>query len=49
MAEFCKKCFVEIFGPVQENETIITTDSLELCEGCGKWEPVVIEIKPLNT
>ena len=46
MAEFCKECFLKI-DRVQENEEIIMSadDDLDLCEGCGKFKPVVVEIK----
>ena len=50
MAEFCKECFVKVFGPTKENEVIITTEDneLDLCENCLEWKPYVIEIKKSN-
>lgn len=49
MAEFCKNCFLELFGPVEEDEEIILSEEPWLCEGCGKWVPVVDKIEKKNT
>lgn len=45
MAEFCVECWKEINGySINENDVILSRD-LELCEGCGEWTKVVIRIK----
>lgn len=41
MAEFCKDCFLKLFGPVDEDEEIIESKEPWLCEGCEEWVPVV--------
>ena len=50
MAEFCKDCFLKLFGPVEEDEDeeIIESKELWLCEGCGKWVPIVDVIQKDN-
>ena len=48
MAEFCKECYREAFIDYETpDEEIIISDEydLDLCEGCGKWKQVVLEIK----
>lgn len=45
MAEFCKDCFLKLFGPVDEDEEIIKSEAPWLCEGCGQWTPVVDIVK----
>ena len=44
MAEFCKDCFLKLFGPVEEDEEIILSEEPWLCEGCGQWILVVDKI-----
>lgn len=41
MAEFCKDCFLKLFGPVEEDEEIVLSEEPWLCEGCGEWVPIV--------
>lgn len=48
MAEFCKDCFLKLFGPVEEDEEIILSEELWLCEGCEQWIPVVDKIEKKN-
>ena len=45
MAEFCKDCFLKLFGPIEEDEEIVLSKESWLCEGCGEWKPVVDIIK----
>lgn len=49
MSEFCKDCFLKIFGPVDDNEEIIESNEPWLCEGCGEWKLVVDKIQDKNT
>ena len=49
MAEFCKDCFLKLFGPVEEDEEIIESEEPWLCEGCAEWKPVVDIIKKKDT
>ena len=49
MSEFCKRCFLDLFGPVEDDEVIIMSEEPWLCEGCGEWVPVVEEIQKKNT
>ena len=49
MAEFCKDCFLKLFGPVEEDEESILSEEPWLCEGCGKWVSVVNKIEKKNT
>lgn len=45
MAEFCKKCFEKMDGDlIAKNEKIILSEDGDLCEGCGGWKSIVIEI-----
>lgn len=41
MAEFCKDCYVRVCGG-REDDPVILSDELELCEGCGEYKPVVV-------
>lgn len=43
MAEFCKKCFLEIEGYHEDSEIVMSKDE-DFCEGCTEWKPVVIRI-----
>ena len=46
MAEFCRECFIETFRPSQEEiNRIVMTKECDLCEGCGRWKPVVSYIR----
>ena len=49
MSEFCKDCFLKIFGPINDNKEIIESTEPWLCEGCGEWKLVVEEIQDKNT
>jgi len=44
MAEFCKECFLRINKNYKEEQLVLSEDD-DLCEVCGKFKPVVIEIK----
>lgn len=49
MSEFCKDCFLKLFGPIDDdNEEIIESKEPWLCEGCGQWIPVVDKIEKKN-
>ena len=45
MAEFCKDCFVKICGG-SEKEIAALSDELDLCEGCGEYKHVVVDVWP---
>lgn len=48
MAEFCLSCYRESFidyGTPDENIIMSDEYNLDLCEGCGQWKQVVLEIK----
>ena len=45
MSEFCKDCFLKLFGPVDDDEEIIESKEPWLCEGCGQQIPVVDKIE----
>lgn len=49
MAEFCKGCFLKLFGPVEEDEKIILSEKPWLCEGCGECVSVVDKVEKKNT
>lgn len=45
MAEFCYNCYKKFLkGNKEENELIISK-YLDLCEGCGKYKHVVVRYK----
>ena len=45
MAEFCKKCFLELNPELTEKDLVMTSGA-ELCEGCGEIvDEVVWEVK----
>lgn len=47
MAEFCKKCFIEIFAPSPEEvATIVLSDEddLDYCEGCMTYGRYVVSV-----
>lgn len=45
MAEFCKKCFLELNPEFTEKDLVIIKGA-ELCEGCGKIvEEAVLKVK----
>lgn len=48
MAEYCKECFIKKILTTDENKEyedglieIVETNFNDLCEGCGKFVPVV--------
>lgn len=42
VAEFCVKCYNEMFKLNTPEEEYILSDNPELCEGCGEMKHVVI-------
>ena len=48
MSEFCKNCFLKLFGPVDDDEEIVLSEEPWLCEGCEQWIPVVDKIEKKN-
>lgn len=45
MAEFCKKCFIEITPLSQsEFESIVVSDDKDYCERCGSYDKYVIHV-----
>ena len=42
MGEFCKECFKRIINPNAKDNSLIMSDTIELCEGCSSMKPVVI-------
>lgn len=46
MADFCRDCFIRLNQWDQEKaKRLVLSKGNELCEGCGKYKPVVIRIK----
>jgi len=45
MSEFCKECFLKLFGPADDDEEIIESWPYEDCE---KWTPIVEIIQKDN-
>ncbi len=47
MAEFCKECFLQMNEGEEwlDDKQIVVSQELDLCEGCGEWKEVVVEIK----
>jgi hypothetical protein len=42
MAELCKKCFIEIWRPSQEEiDHIVMSKDNDMCESCMNWGPYV--------
>ena len=51
MAEFCKECFknqIAVSSDKITDNMLELSDILDLCEGCGAYKPIVIQIKELN-
>lgn len=42
MAEFCLECWNRINCEENDKSMYIISKSLELCEGCGEYKPVII-------
>jgi hypothetical protein len=47
MAEFCYECYKKILKGDREKDELVISKYLDLCEGCGKYKPVVIEEKSM--
>ena len=52
MEEFCKKCFVKQILTTNEQRKyrngeikIVESNYNDLCEGCGKIKPIVLEVR----
>ena len=45
MAEFCPDCWNRINGTDDKKSKYILSEYSELCEGCGQYKPVILEIK----
>lgn len=46
MAEFCLKCLNKMDGTkLTEADVIIDHDELDICEGCGQWQPCVVRYR----
>lgn len=45
MAEFCFECFKRIHEIEDSESKYIISDTLDLCEGCGKWKRIVVAEK----
>lgn len=43
MAEFCKECFMKMYGDLKGKKIIMSKDE-DLCEDCSELKPVVIKI-----
>ena len=44
MAESCKDCFKRLFVDDYEDDKIIVSDDLDLCEGCAEFKQVIVKI-----
>ena len=44
MSEFCKECFYK-YNPECAGYPVRLSRDKDLCEGCGEWKKVVIELK----
>lgn len=45
MAEFCKECFMKDFADIiKDDEELMISKDLDLCEGCEEFKPVVIKV-----
>lgn len=42
MAEFCLDCWNKINETCDKKGKYILSKDLDLCEGCGKWKPIII-------
>lgn len=49
MAEFCVDCWNKINGSNYSENEVQTSECLDLCEGCGEYKNVIIEIKERKT
>ncbi len=47
MAEFCLECFNRVHGTdYTEKEVWLDTSELDICEGCGRVLPCVVQLYP---
>ena len=44
MAEFCLACWNQINQINTEKNMYVFSKELALCEGCGKWKPVIVRL-----
>ena len=44
MAEFCLACYQRILKGREAERQLVLSKDLELCEGCGAYEPVVLRV-----
>lgn len=44
MAKFCKECFLKLLSNDYEDDQIILSEELDLCEGCANFKQVVVKI-----
>ena len=42
MAEFCLECWNKLNGTDDDERKYVLSKEWDLCEGCGKWKPVII-------
>ena len=45
IAEFCKHCFLTQLNPNENEDNLVMTEDLDLCEGCGNITNVVLYVK----
>ena len=45
MAEFCYKCFCKFWEKNAQRKELVFSDDFDLCEGCGKYEKIVVGFK----
>jgi len=42
MAEFCLECWNKMNGFKADKRSFTISKDMYLCEGCGKWKPVIV-------
>lgn len=47
MAEFCLACWNKLNERNDPAERYIMSKELDLCEGCGKWEKIIVRERKL--
>lgn len=45
MAEFCYKCYLDIFKGNKTEDKLVFLKDLDFCEGCSKMKPIVVWYK----
>ena len=45
MAEFCRDCFLDMEGDDHFADKIILSRDPDICEGCGEWKRVVVDLR----